>query len=72
MLEDHIAKLNEEIQARDKLDTEIQSAVVGLFEKQKELQEAVHALADRLREAGVEPAGVVRNKALLAPATRQS
>lgn len=55
MLEDHIAKLNEEIQARDRLDQEIQSALVSMYEKQAKLEEASSKMSDKLKELGVDP-----------------
>lgn len=55
MLEDHIARLSEEMAQRDKLDTEIESCVCGLLEKLKDLESTNEALKGQLTAAGIAP-----------------
>jgi hypothetical protein len=55
MLEDHIARLREEVAARDRLDQEIESCVAGLFERLRLLESSNEDLRSRLTAAGLEP-----------------
>jgi hypothetical protein len=55
MLEDHIARLREEVAARDRLDQEIESCVAGLFERLRLLEASNEDLRGRLTAAGVDP-----------------
>ncbi len=53
MLEEHIAQLNAEVAERDKLDSEIESCMCGLFERLRQLE----AANEQLRQASGVAAG---------------
>lgn len=53
MLQEHIAKLNEEIAQRDRIDQEIEACVCGLFERVRMLESTNEQLRARLTAAGL-------------------
>ena len=53
MLEQHISKLNEEVAQRDRLDSEMEVCLCGMFERLKLLEETNRQLVGRLEEAGL-------------------
>ncbi len=53
MLEEHISKLNDEIAQRDRLDSEIEACVCGMFERLRTAEERAERLAAKLQAAGV-------------------
>ncbi|GFH15714.1 uncharacterized protein HaLaN_11994, partial [Haematococcus lacustris] len=54
MLEQHIARLREEVAQRDRLDQEIESCVCGLFERMHQLELANEQLRSQLAADGEE------------------
>ncbi|KAJ9528333.1 hypothetical protein QJQ45_014308 [Haematococcus lacustris] len=52
MLEQHIARLREEVAQRDRLDQEIESCVCGLFERMRQLELANEQLRSQLAAEG--------------------
>lgn len=54
LLEDHIAKLSDEVTSRDALDAEIQTCVAGLFERTRTLEAENDVLRAELGRLGVD------------------